>query len=244
MSRARLVGLVLLGAIAVPVLGMAGVLGWIRSPTAQDLPMPEGLTSLRTAPGQERLLRAVRADHDALMGAFQSQEMRSWCGVASAVTVLNAAGSDLTQEGFFTPATSEVRGWWAVTLGGMPVHDLAGMLRVHGAHTRVVLAEDADVGAFRDEVRANLATAGDWLIVNYDRSVLGEEGGGHLSPLSAYDAITDEVLMLDVSAYKYPPHWVPVDRMFAAMHTRDGETGRSRGWVVVDGQVSVQEEAR
>jgi glutathione gamma-glutamylcysteinyltransferase len=49
------------------------------------------------------------------------------------------------------------------------------------------------------------------------------------------------VLLLDTASYKYEPHWVPVDRLFAAMNTVDSESGKSRGWVAVGSGVDVVE---
>jgi len=78
-----------------------------------------------------------------------------------------------------------------------------------------------------------MSDSSNWLIVNYGRSELGEEGGGHISPISAYSSKKDMALILDTAGYKYPFHWVPVDSLFEAMETSDSETGKSRGWVVV-----------
>ena len=60
---------------------------------------------------------------------------------------------------------------------------------------------------------------GHFVIVNYLRSALGEEAGGHISPLAAYDGKADRFLILDVARYKYPPVWVKTADMFAAMNT-------------------------
>jgi hypothetical protein len=152
------------------------------------------------------------------------------------VTVLNASGASLTQDGLFTAEATAVRSWWRVTFSGMPLADLAGLLAAHGRHAVPRFAEVESVDAFRAALAANLAAAGDWLVVNYDRRVLGEAGGGHISPVSAWDRERDMVLLLDTASYKYPPHWVPVDRLFAAMDTPDSESGRSRGWVEVGGR--------
>ena len=38
---------------------------------------------------------------------------------------------------------------------------------------------------------------------------LGQTGDGHFSPIGGYDAASDQVLLLDVARFKYPPHWVP-----------------------------------
>ena len=45
------------------------------------------------------------------------------------------------------------------------------------------------------------------VLVNYDRSVLGQEGTGHFSPLGSYSTKIDSFLILDVAKYKYPPVW-------------------------------------
>lgn len=233
-GRKKVVLACALVAILVPTVGAGGMYWWVSHPERLDLPVPEGSVSLRSPEGEALLASATaRADADGLFAAFQSQEKRSWCGVASSVIVLDARGAGVTQDDFFTPGASAVRSWWRTTFGGMPLGDLAGMLDAHGAQTELHYAADEDEAAFREAVRRNLATPDDWLIVNYDREALGEAGGGHISPLAAYAEDRDIVLLLDVSAYKYPPHWVPLRALFAAMETLDGESGRSRGWVTV-----------
>ena len=37
--------------------------------------------------------------------------------------------------------------------------------------------------------------------------------------------------MLDTARFKYPPHWVPLELLFAAMQAQDGATGQPRGWL-------------
>lgn len=65
----------------------------------------------------------------------------------------------------------------------------------------------------------------------YQRELLGQDRVGHISPLAAYDR--DKVLILDTAAHKYPPTWAPVERLFAAMQTVDGSSGKMRGYVEV-----------
>lgn len=72
------------------------------------------------------------------------------------------------------------------------------------------------------------------MIINYLRKALGQERGGHISPLAAYDAETDRFLILDVSRYKYPPVWATAADVFAAMDTTDSDNqNRTRGYVLV-----------
>jgi hypothetical protein len=55
------------------------------------------------------------------------------------------------------------------------------------------------------------------VLINYDRSVLGQEGHGHWSPVVAYDSKTCSFLVLDVARYKYEPVWVPSKTLFRAL---------------------------
>ena len=72
------------------------------------------------------------------------------------------------------------------------------------------------------------------MIVNYLRKAIGQERGGNISPLGAYDAETDRFLILDVARYKYPPVWAKAAELFAAMNTTDADNqNKTRGYVLV-----------
>jgi len=60
--------------------------------------------------------------------------------------------------------------------------------------------------------------------VNYLRRSVGQERGGHISPLAAYDAEADRFLILDTARYKYSPVWVTAADLFAAVNTPTGTT--------------------
>jgi len=59
------------------------------------------------------------------------------------------------------------------------------------------------------------------LIINYHRMWLGQLGGGHFSPIGAYNEEIDSFLILDVSKYKYPPVWATFAQIYQAMSTID-----------------------
>ena len=97
-------------------------------------------------------------------------------------------------------------------------------------------AEPGGLDAFRSAAREALATRDRFVVVNYLRRALGQERGGHISPLAAYDAKADRFLILDVARYKYPPVWVAASDLFDAMNTVDADNdGRTRGYVLVSG---------
>ena len=93
---------------------------------------------------------------------------------------------------------------------------------------------DSDLHEFRTLAVQHLGAPDRYVIVNYLRNAIGQERGGHFSPLAAYDADTDRFLVLDVSRYKYPPIWVAADALYGAMNTPDSDNAdRTRGFVLV-----------
>lgn len=68
------------------------------------------------------------------------------------------------------------------------------------------------------------------LVVSFSRPHLGQTGEGHFAAVAAYHAPTDSVLLLDVARYKYPPVWVAIPALYAALQPVDLVTGQARGW--------------
>ena len=89
---------------------------------------------------------------------------------------------------------------------------------------------------FRGTARQVLDQPQHYLLVNFSRATLSDdnEGGGHFSPLSAYNARFDDLLLMDVAPYKYPPFWVDADLLWQAMATTDTSSGRHRRYIVVE----------
>ena len=115
---------------------------------------------------------------------------------------------------------------------GLQLRQLAQVLRSHGLEvvTRVVDGS-ADPAAIRREIAANLATGDDFVLVNYARRGLGQEGGGHISPLGAYDERSDSFLIMDVNPNRAPWVWARADDLVAAMRTFD--TVENRGYLLI-----------
>ena len=111
---------------------------------------------------------------------------------------------------------------------------LPGGLALHPAMIEVHHAADGGLDAFRASARGYLAARDRFVIVNYLRIAIGQQIGGHISPLAAYDAAADRFLILDVARYKYPPVWVKTSELFDAMNTADAANdNRTRGYVLV-----------
>jgi hypothetical protein len=95
-------------------------------------------------------------------------------------------------------------------------------------------ASDSSVDAFRTEAASYLGRPGHFVLVNYFRNALGQQKGGHFSPLAAYDRETDRFMILDVARYKYPPVWVKSEELFVAMNTKDSDNqDKSRGYILI-----------
>jgi hypothetical protein len=126
-----------------------------------------------------------------------------------------------------------------VSLGGKQVLDfgyqlrqLDAMLHANGLVTTVVVVDDArSEQTIRADLADHLARGGSYVIVNYRREAVGQKGGGHISPLGAYDAGSDSVLLLDVNPAVAGWVWMPTATLVKGMRTFD--TLENRGYVLV-----------
>ena len=139
-----------------------------------------------------------------------------------------------TQDNVLSERTDVVLPRETLARQGMTLDQIGGILATQPVKAEVRHASDSSVDEFRKLASAYLAEPGHFVIVNYLRKALGEQLGGHISPLAAYDAKADRFLILDVARYKYPPVWVKTADMFAAMNTPDAANdNKTRGFVLV-----------
>lgn len=211
---------------------------------ASATPASPSLIPLAEPEGQHLLMEAnARMDYGPLAQWFETQANLGFCGVASAVMVLNSLAVPAplvpgyrfyrfwTQTNAFTiPGSKGFVQPEIVSREGMTLAQLQGWLaqnpfliveRFHG--DRLSLAQ------WRELLNQSLKDPKDRLLVNYERSSLGQAIGGHISPVAAYDARNDMVLILDVARYRYPAGWVSASDLWEAMRTFDTSSGRSRG---------------
>jgi hypothetical protein len=115
---------------------------------------------------------------------------------------------------------------------GLQLDQYAKMLNAHELKVTARFADSTISDAkIRQEIIENLNTPGNFVIVNYNRKDLGQSGSGHISPLAAYDPVTDSFLILDVAAATYPWAWAPGDKLIAAMRTLD--VAKNRGYLLI-----------
>ena len=214
---------------------------------ADTLPLPDSLTGFSTHDGEVYFGESdAREAYFPLATNFVTQKTQSYCGVASIVMVLNALGlpapavpeyapyRTFTQDNVLTERTDAILPRETLARQGMTLDQIGAILATEPVHAEVHHASESSVDEFRKLASAYLGEGGHFVIVNYLRKALGEQTGGHISPLAAYDAKANRFLILDVARYKYPPVWVKTADLFAAMNTPDAANGaKTRGFVLV-----------
>jgi hypothetical protein len=220
--------------------------------SAESLKLPDNLVDLRSPQGEAWLLEthALQA-YFPISVAFETQKTQSYCGVASMVMVLNAIGAPapespqyqpytiFTQDNVLNEKTDAIRPRETILRRGMTVDQLGQMLSLYPITVEVHHAASGGVDEFRKLASEALASKNRFVLVNFLRKALGEQIGGHISPLGAYDEKADRFLILDVARYKYPPVWVKTSELFDAMNTTDSDNeNKTRGYVLISGQAS------
>lgn len=92
---------------------------------------------------------------------------------------------------------------------------------VQSAKTTVFKPADASaqsLNALRGELAANEKTADDALLVYFNQGVVtGDWDGPHVALIGAFDAGSDQVLILEVDQEWYVPYWTPAPVLLDAM---------------------------
>jgi hypothetical protein len=211
-----------------------------------DPPRVSSTVRLDSSEGQ-RLLIESRWNQDfvPLSLYFTTQDNLAYCGVASASMVLNALPIErpllekhgnyrlFDQENLFNERVAGVVNCRDVARDGMTLDQLGKVLSAYTLRVHVTHASDSDLAKFRKSVNQAIRDQDTYVIVNYDRRALNQEGAGHISPVAAYHEATDRYLIMDVARYRYPPVWVGAGELWSAMHAVDAASGKSRGYIIV-----------
>ena len=230
---------------AAGLLSLAGAKSQARNlRNEQPLPLDDSLIGLNSEAGRQLLATAAEdACFLPLMMHFVTQSNLQYCGVASCVMALNALGVErpllkthqskteryrlFDQENFFSRIRGHVRPD-KIRRSGMTLNDCHRAFQKYGLNSSVTFAENSSVEQFHQVARTTLGRRDRVLIINFLRTGIVQVGSGHISPLGAYHAEEERLLMLDVARYKYEPTWVAVEDFWRSM-VQD----RRRGWIVV-----------
>ena len=206
-------------------------------------PLPSTLHAFDSEAGRrlfaEALLDGKMASYFRLAQQFHTQSDPAYCGLGSLVCALNALRIDPARlwKGPWRWFSEELldccKPLEEVRRLGLSLDEVACLARCNGTDVGLHRpGSEYGVESFRAHVvESTTREEGPVLIVNYSRRILGQTGDGHFSPIGGYHARSDRVLLLDTARFKYPPHWVPVEQLFAAMQAQDDATGLTRGWL-------------
>lgn len=205
-------------------------------------PLPSDATEFSSAAGRQLFAEALASGgldgYFRLAEQFHTQAEPEFCGLGSLVVALNALGIDPGRlwKGPWRWFSEELLDCCVsldqIRTRGLDLDEVACLARCNGAEVELFRKETSDGAAWRSSLIA--AARGDGVVIaSYDRAGLDQTGSGHFSPIGGYHAARDLALILDVARFKYPPHWIPAERLWQAMHAIDPATGRSRGWLVL-----------
>ncbi len=168
------------------------------------------------------------------------------CAPASAVTILNAlqykppidpaytpmgGGSPFphwTQSSYiFEPCVKQVVG---PHVYGETLESFSKIMRCLGLNVDIQYVALENNNVIQEKIKSHLIK-GHFVVANFDRQMLHEEGGGHFSPIAGF--IDNYFLIMDVARYKYPPIFGIMDDVVKSMSVIDIQSGKSRGYVAV-----------
>jgi hypothetical protein len=217
-----------------------------------DSNLPEGQIPLHSPAGIRLLEESdARANFYSLMQRLESQQTLSYCGVASAVTVLNTLHLTnaplcetlnrkfpyFDQSNFFSREVEQVVPRSVAAKIGLTLEEWAAAVGSYGVKTEAHHCGEGEgevrLAAFLARAKTVLKSPNQNLVVNFQRGTLGQIGSGHFSPVGAYNEKADKFLILEVALFKYPVFWVDAGLLWKAMNTRDSVSLKNRGFVVV-----------
>lgn len=157
--------------------------------------------------------------------ALDLQTNGSVCGPASLRNVFRSLGEPVGDEAAVLEGSGKCR-LFGVCIFGLTLDELAAVAKLRTERSVSVL-RDLTKDAFREHLRRSNDPAVRY-VVNFHRKPIFGAGGGHHSPIGGYLPAQDLVLVLDVNG-DFGPWLVEADRLYAALDTVDGSSGKKRG---------------
>ncbi|AIT08814.1 hypothetical protein LO80_01690 [Candidatus Francisella endociliophora] len=222
---------------------------------AKQLVLPNNVVAFSSLEGKN-LLKTAPEEYSQqywkLSEYFTTEYGTSFCGPASDVMVLNALGIEPTMSPDHQPYTifDQTNIFYNKKLikaginpnriyaHGLPIDETAQIINDQNTIGAKAIAKVYHANQFKNEEQfknnlLNNMKNGKYIIINYSRSDMGAQGGGHFSPLAAYNSKADMWLLLDVARYKYEPSWIKTSDLFKAIQGKDSESNLPRGIIIV-----------
>ena len=218
---------IILGVVLTPVVLLLALIlrGTVFAPT-YDVP------SIAAAPPYKDAALMERAWSLPVASTFDrrvvAQSNGSVCGPSSLANVLRSFGDASASQDTVLEGTGKCR--TGMCLMGLTLDELADIARQKSSR-KVTVHRDLDLEQFRVHLRRTNDRARRYTI-NFHRGLLFGKGHGHHSPIAAYLEAEDLVFVLDVNA-DFGPWLVPSERLFKAMDSVDGSSGKKRGLIEI-----------
>lgn len=164
---------------------------------------------------------------------YEYQSNPSFCGPATVANLLRSLGVDFSQADMLRGTAFQP--WFGVLVNGLTLEELADLLR-RRLDRQVHVVRDLSLPAFREAMKSS-NNPEKRLIVNFHRGPLFGRGAGHFSPILGYLADADLVFVGDVNG-DYRPFLVSSERLWRAVATMDGTSGKPRGLLIIDTALS------
>jgi hypothetical protein len=206
----------------------------------------EQLIYITDAQGEKLFAEAeIKSPYFKLATYLETEQILTFCGPATIAAVLNSLDIKrpvpqrlypwglFTQDTVFTAENQAIKPYPMVEHEGLVLEQLAAFFNNLGVKAEFHHGDSIDEATLRQTIKDTLSDPNKRLVINYTRKAIGQNGDGHISPVGAYDADTDRVLVLDVAKYKYPPVWMTVADLHKAIDTVDTGSNKTRGIVVV-----------
>ena len=223
---------------------------------ADEAPKPKlGPDAVPITSDHAYISKAEAPDYWAISPYYIHQQTSSACSLASVTVAVNTlrglpgrSEDTLVTQNNLLEATKDER--WAAQAAedgdGVTFADLvedttqslmAFDIKADVRSAQPVKDEAATVETFRAMLLENEVSAKDMVLIYFNQGVVtGDWDGPHVSPIGAYDAATDRVLIMDVDREWYVPYWTKTETLFKALQrpapadqgVLAGETG---GWV-------------
>ncbi len=119
-------------------------------------------------------------------------------------------------------------------LVGIELDRLTRALQAQGLDAEAFHATTASptaINTFRTLVKTITADPYVYMIVNYNLDLYTAQGGGHFSPIGAYDEASDSALILDTWSASNTWIWVKLVDLYKSMNTLDGSL--YRGYILI-----------
>lgn len=183
---------------------------------------------------------------------YETQITGSLCGIATLVMVLNSIKTTknyrpphgsvkdyhhFDQTNVFTKESDQATTEANVRQRGMAFKELEGLVAVQkGVSSQSYLGKNLSVSEFRKIASEALLQKDkeSFIILYYDRPVVGQDGSYHISPLGGYHEQSDMFLLMDVARYKYETAWISTEELFKSVQSSSNiVSGYEGGFIIV-----------